>query len=152
MVYVTRKCHFSAAHRLYNPEWTNEKNTAIFDKCNNPRGHGHNYEMEVTVVGQPDPETGYVIDLKQLRDIIEVEIIDQVDHKHLNYDVDFLYGIIPTAENIAVMFWQRIERKLPSGKLHSLKLFESDNNFVEYFGDPVTIKRFSVIHEQAEMV
>jgi 6-pyruvoyltetrahydropterin/6-carboxytetrahydropterin synthase len=152
MVYVTRKCHFSASHRLYNPEFSNEKNDAIFDKCNNPRGHGHNYVLEVTVVGQPDPETGYVIDLKKLRDIMEEHIIEKVDHKHLNYDVDFLQGIIPTAENIAVMFWQILESRLPSGKLHSIKLFESDNNFVEYFGAPVTLRRFAVRHEEAEFV
>jgi 6-pyruvoyltetrahydropterin/6-carboxytetrahydropterin synthase len=147
MVYVTRKCHFSASHRLYNPTWDDDRNEAIFDKCNNPRGHGHNYVLEVTVAGQPAAETGYVIDLKRLRDIIEEEIIDKVDHKHLNYDVDFLEGIIPTAENVAVMFWQILENKLPSGKLHSLKLFESENNFVEYFGDPVKIKRFAVSRE-----
>lgn len=152
MVYLTRKCHFSASHRLYNPAWDNDRNEAIFDKCNNPRGHGHNYVLEVTVVGQPDPETGYVIDLKRLRDIIEEEIIEKVDHKHLNYDVDFLEGIIPTAENVAVIFWQILENKLPSGKLHALKLFESENNFVEYLGDPVKIKRFAVSHETAELL
>jgi 6-pyruvoyltetrahydropterin/6-carboxytetrahydropterin synthase len=151
MVYVTRKCHFSASHRLYNPEWSDKRNEEVFDKCNNPRGHGHNYTLEVTAVGQPAPETGYVIDLKKLRDILEEEIIEKVDHKHLNYDVDFLRGIIPTAENIAVMFWQIIENKLPVGaRLHSVKLFESDNNFVEYFGDPVKIKRFALDRETAE--
>ncbi|TAE30988.1 MAG: 6-carboxytetrahydropterin synthase [Candidatus Kapaibacterium sp.] len=149
MVYVTRKEHFSAAHRLYNPDWSDERNEAVFDKCNNPRGHGHNYVMEVTVAGMPDPETGYVIDLKQLRDILNVEIIDKVDHKHLNYDVDFLQGIIPTVENLAVMFWSAIDAKLPSGKLHSIKLFESDNNFCEYFGEPVKIKKFALLHENA---
>jgi 6-pyruvoyltetrahydropterin/6-carboxytetrahydropterin synthase len=147
MVYVTRKCHFSAAHRLYNPEFSNEKNDAIFDKCNNFWGHGHNYDIEVTVAGVPDPETGYVIDLKQLRDIIEVEILEKVDHKHLNHDVDFMQGIIPTAENLAIMFWKILEPVLPSGKLHSIKLFESENNFVEYFGEPVTLKRYAA--EQA---
>jgi 6-pyruvoyltetrahydropterin/6-carboxytetrahydropterin synthase len=143
MVYVTRKVHFSAAHRLCNPTFTDEKNEAIFDKCNNPNGHGHNYTLEVTVRGIPDPETGYVIDLKLLRDIVEKEIIDKVDHKHLNYDVEFLHGIIPTAENIAIVFWEIIERNLPIGELHSVKLFESDSNFVEYFGEPVTIPRFA---------
>ncbi|HRK58876.1 MAG TPA: 6-carboxytetrahydropterin synthase [Candidatus Kapabacteria bacterium] len=142
MVYVTRKSHFSASHRLYNPTFSDEKNDAIFDKCNNLHGHGHNYVLEVTVKGLPDPSTGYVIDLKQLRDIIELEIIDKVDHKHLNYDVPFLEGIIPTAENIAVIFWSILEKSIPMGTLHSVKLYESDNNFVEYFGEPVNIPNF----------
>jgi 6-pyruvoyltetrahydropterin/6-carboxytetrahydropterin synthase len=155
MVYVTRKSHFSASHRLYNPEFSHEKNEAIFDKCNNLWGHGHNYEIEVTVAGIPDPETGYVIDLKRLRDIMDAEILDKVDHKHLNHDVDFMAGIIPTAENLAIMFWKILEPAIPSGKLHSIKLYESDNNFVEYFGEPVTIKRYDVRsqeHTQAQTV
>ncbi|TXI32176.1 MAG: 6-carboxytetrahydropterin synthase [Niabella sp.] len=142
MVYVTRKSHFSASHRLYNPTFSDEKNDAVFYKCNNLHGHGHNYVLEVTVKGLPDPSTGYVIDLKQLRDIIELEIIDKVDHKHLNYDVPFLEGIIPTAENIAVIFWSILEKSIPMGTLHSVKLYESDNNFVEYFGEPVNIPNF----------
>ncbi len=150
-MYVTRKEHFSASHRLHNPEWSAEKNEAFYGKCNNPRGHGHNYTLEVTVVGVPDPESGYVIDLKRLSDIIEGEILDKVDHKHLNYDVDFLRGIIPTAENIAVMFWKVLDSQLPSGKLHCIKLYESDNNFVEYFGEPITLKQFTVRDEFAEI-
>ncbi|HYF02878.1 MAG TPA: 6-carboxytetrahydropterin synthase [Patescibacteria group bacterium] len=141
MVYVTRRVDFSASHRLYNPTFSHEKNDEIFDKCNNVMGHGHNYILEVTVKGQPDPETGYVIDLKKLRDILNREIIDKVDHKHLNFDVEFLKGIIPTAENIAVTFWNILKDKIPAGELYSLKLFESDNNFVEYFGEPVSIPR-----------
>lgn len=143
MVYVTRKVHFSASHRLFNPNFTDEKNEAIFDKCNNLNGHGHNYTLEVTVRGIPDPLTGYVIDLKLLRDLLEHKIIDKVDHKHLNYDVDFLEGIIPSAENVAVQFWGIIKDNLPIGELHSLKLFESDSNFVEYFGEPIEIPRYS---------
>ncbi|GDX64017.1 6-carboxy-5,6,7,8-tetrahydropterin synthase [Chlorobiota bacterium] len=139
MVYVTRKMHFSAAHRLFNPTFSHEKNDKIFDKCNNPMGHGHNYTMEVTVKGIPDPETGYVIDLKVLRDLIEDHIIEHVDHKHLNHDVSFLKGIIPTAENLAICFWGILESKITGGILHSIKLFESDANFVEYFGEPVSI-------------
>lgn len=137
MIYVTRKAHFSAAHRLYNPTFSNERNDAIFDKCNNPRGHGHNYTIEVTVAGIPDPLTGYVIDLKKLAAFIDEFILDKVDHKHLNYDVEELRGIIPTAENIAVVFWQILAPKITEGKLHSIKVFESDNNFVEYLGEPV---------------
>lgn len=143
MMYVTRRMHFSASHRLFNPTFSHEKNEAIFDKCNNINGHGHNYTLDVTVKGIPDPETGYVIDLKVLRDILDEYIIDKVDHKHLNYDVDFLQGIIPTAENIALVFWQILEPHISNGVLHSIKLFESDNNFVEYYGEPITIKRFT---------
>ena len=137
MIYVTRKAHFSAAHRLYNPTFSDERNEATFDKCNNPRGHGHNYTIEVTVAGIPDPLTGYVIDLKKLSALMDEYIIEKVDHKHLNYDVPELQGIIPTAENIALVFWQMLEPKIYDGKLHSIKVFESDNNFVEYKGEPV---------------
>jgi 6-pyruvoyltetrahydropterin/6-carboxytetrahydropterin synthase len=137
MVYVTRKAHFSAAHRLYNPTFSDEQNEAIFDKCNNPKGHGHNYTLEVTVAGIPDPLTGYVIDLKRLARLMDEHIINKVDHKHLNFDVPELRGIIPTAENIAVVFWQILQPHITEGKLHSIKVFESDNNFVEYLGEPV---------------
>lgn len=137
MVYVTRRTYFSASHRLYNPSFSEEKNNEIFDKCNNFHGHGHNYVVEVTVAGIPDPATGYVIDLKLLKAILDREIIDKVDHKHLNFDVDFLRDMIPTAENIAIAFWQILEPKIPHGKLHTIRVFESDNNFVEYRGEPV---------------
>ena len=100
-------------------------------------GHGHNYTIEVTVAGNPDPLTGYVIDLKKLAAMMDEYIIDKVDHKHLNYDVAELRGIIPTAENIALVFWQMLEPKIKDGKLYSIKVFESDNNFVEYKGEPV---------------
>ena len=135
MVYVTRKAQFSAAHRLYNPNWSDERNAAVFGKCNNPSGHGHNYEIEVTVAGDPPRETGMVIDLKRLADIIEAEIIERVDHKHMNEDVDFMKGCIPTAENMAVAFWKILEPKIQEGKLVSIKLYESASNFVEYRGE-----------------
>lgn len=135
MVYVTRKAHFSAAHRLFNPAWSDEKNTAIFGKCNNPNGHGHNYEIEVTVAGSPPPETGMVIDLKKLGDIIEREVVDKVDHKHMNFDVPFMQGVIPTAENMAIRFWDLLKPKITEGTLVSIRLFESENNFVEYRGE-----------------
>jgi 6-pyruvoyltetrahydropterin/6-carboxytetrahydropterin synthase len=134
VVYVTRKAHFSAAHRLFNPKFTDAQNEAVFDKCNNVHGHGHNYEIEVTVAGEPDPETGYVIDLKKLGELIEEFILTKVDHKHLNYDVPELAGIIPTAENIALVFWQLLEGRITEGTLHSVRVAESDNNFAEYFG------------------
>jgi 6-pyruvoyltetrahydropterin/6-carboxytetrahydropterin synthase len=135
MVYVTRKAQFCAAHRLYNPNWSDEKNKAVFGKCNNPNGHGHNYEVEVTVAGAPPPDTGMVIDLKKLADIIECEIIERVDHKHMNVDVDFMIGCIPTAENMAIAFWKILQPKIQEGRLVSIKLSESGNNFVEYRGE-----------------
>jgi 6-pyruvoyltetrahydropterin/6-carboxytetrahydropterin synthase len=135
MVYVTRRASFSASHRLYNPEWSDEKNEATFGKCNNPNGHGHNYDIEVTVAGNPPEATGMVIDLKKLADIIEREVVEKVDHKHLNLDVDFLRGVIPTAENMAIAFWKILDARIPEGTLVSIKLFESENNFVEYRGE-----------------
>ena len=135
MVYVTRKAHFSASHRLFNPAWSDERNNTVFGKCNNPNGHGHNYDLEVTVAGEAPAETGMVIDLKKLADIVEMEIVERVDHKHLNQDVDFLRGIIPTAENMAMAFWKILFPKIHEGRLHSIRLYESVNNFVEYRGE-----------------
>lgn len=134
MVYVSRRAQFCAAHRLFNPAWSDERNAAVFGKCNNPSGHGHNYDIEVTVAGSPPPETGMVIDLKKLADIIEAEIVDRVDHKHMNHDVDFMQGVIPTAENMAIAFWKILDPKIKEGRLVSIKLYESENNFVEYRG------------------
>ncbi len=134
MVYVTRKAHFSSSHRLYNPAWSDDKNAAVFGKCNNPNGHGHNYTIEVTVAGDPPKDTGMVIDLKKLEEIIETEIVERVDHKHMNLDVDFMKGVIPTAENMAVAFWKILEPRIREGRLASIRLFESENNFVEYRG------------------
>jgi 6-pyruvoyltetrahydropterin/6-carboxytetrahydropterin synthase len=135
MVYVTRKAHFSASHRLYNPAWSDQKNAEVFGKCTNPNGHGHNYDIEVTVAGDPPGDTGMVIDLKKLADIVEAEIIERVDHKHVNLDVDFLRGMIPTAENMAIAFWKILAPKIPEGRLYAIRLYESVNNFVEYRGD-----------------
>lgn len=148
MLYITRKAHFSASHRLFNPNFSHERNEEVFDKCNNPNGHGHNYTIEVTVRGVPDPETGYVIDLKKLGRIMEQEIVSKVDHKHLNLDVDFLSGIIPTAENLAVVFWGILQSKIPAGELHSIKVYESDNNFVEYLGEPVQLVRHGLLNQE----
>jgi 6-pyruvoyltetrahydropterin/6-carboxytetrahydropterin synthase len=142
MIYVTRQVKFSAAHRLYNPEFSDEMNEQTFDKCNNYWGHGHNYTLEVTVAGEPNPETGYVIDLKKLKKILIDNIIDKVDHKHLNHDVDFLKGIIPTVENMAVEFWKILESNITEGKLHKIKIYETDTSYVEYFGDKTEIKVF----------
>ena len=142
MIYVTRKATFSASHRLFNPTFSDQKNDDVFDKCNNFFGHGHNYVLEVTVKGLPDPQTGYVIDLKDLKRILDDRIVDLVDHKHLNFDVDFLHGVIPTVENLCVAFWLQLADHLPSGELHSIKLWESDQNVAEYFGAPIELPRY----------
>jgi 6-pyruvoyltetrahydropterin/6-carboxytetrahydropterin synthase len=144
MIYVTRQARFSAAHRLFNPEFSDEENDGIFDKCNNYHGHGHNYSLEVTVAGLPNPDTGYVIDLKKLKHIIDTEIISKVDHKHLNFDVEFLSGVIPTVENLAVTFWNILYEKIHEGNLFAIKLYESETSYVEYFGEPVEVKKFDV--------
>jgi len=142
MLYITKKVTFSAAHRLYNPELSFQENEEIFDKCNNFYGHGHNYTLAVTVAGLPDPKTGYVIDLKLLKEILINEIVEKVDHRNLNFDVEFLRGIIPTVENLAVVFWDVLKDKIPSGKLNSIRLYETDFSYVEYFGEPIEIKRY----------
>lgn len=135
IVYLTRKEHFSSSHRLFNPKFSEEKNLEIYGKCAYPNGHGHNYELEVTIVGEPAPDTGMIMDLKKLADILDAEIVDKVDHKHLNMDVDFLKGIIPTAENLAIVFWNILAPKISSGKLYSVKVYETPNNFAEYRGE-----------------
>ena len=144
MVHVTRRVVFSASHRLHNPEWSDEKNYEIFDKCNNPNGHGHNYVMEVTVSGKQDFGSGYVIDLKIMKKIINEIIVDKVDHKNLNLDVDFLKGIIPSIENLAVIFWEELQDKFGEAiKLTKIKICETENNSIEYMGEPIIIKRFN---------
>lgn len=135
MMYVTRREVFSASHRLYNTNFSDEENDACFGKCNNLNGHGHNYILEVTVAGEVDPQTGYVIDLKKLKKIIRENVIVKLDHKNLNLDVDFLKDKIPTAENIAYGIWNELVDKIPSGKLYSIKISETENNYVEYKGE-----------------
>ena len=135
VVYLTRKEHFCASHRLYNPKFSEKENLLIYGKCAYPNGHGHNYELEVTVAGDPDGDTGMILDLKKLGDIIETEITGKVDHRHLNFDIDFLQGVIPTAENLTVIFWKILKSKISSGKLYSVKVFETPNNFAEYRGE-----------------
>jgi 6-pyruvoyltetrahydropterin/6-carboxytetrahydropterin synthase len=119
---------------LYNPDFSDAKNKATFGLCNNPNGHGHNYVMEVTLSGEVSLETGMVFDLKALKKLVQEEIIDKVDHKNLNVDVDFLNGTIPTAENLAIKFWEVLEPKIQTGRLHKVKLYESERNFVVYKG------------------
>ena len=139
MVYVIRKEHFNAAHRLFNPAWSEEKNQEIYGLCANKNWHGHNFELIVTVKGKPDLETGFVFDLKQLGDIIKKEIIDQVDHKNLNLDVDFMEGKLASCEILIMEFWKILEPAIravtPSAKLHKLHLIETNKNSVEYYGE-----------------
>lgn len=135
MIYVTRKADFSAAHRLYNPSWSDKQNDEVFGKCNNPNGHGHNYILEVTVRGGVDDSTGYLVDLKELKEVIRVRVIDKVDHKNLNTDVEFLRAIIPTAENIAIAIWGELKDTIPSGTLHEIRLQETERNIVTYRGE-----------------
>lgn len=135
MIYVTRREHFSSAHRLYNPAWSDGRNEEVFGKCNNPAGHGHNYYVEVTVAGEVDPDTGYVVDLKQLKQTIIDRVIAKVDHRNLNTDVDFLRDVIPTAENIAIGIWKQLVDHIPQGRLHQVRLYETEKNFVDYRGE-----------------
>lgn len=139
MVYVSRKEHFNAAHKLYNPSWTKEKNEEVFGPCANANWHGHNFELIVTVKGKPDPDTGFVVDLKKLSTLIRKEIVEKVDHKNLNVDVDFMSGKLASTENLVVEFWKILSPRLSSitkyGVLHSIKLYETPRNYVEYFGE-----------------
>jgi len=135
LVYITRKARFSASHRLFDPKYSDKKNEEIFGKCSNPNGHGHNYSMEVCVAGEPDIHTGFVIDLKILSDIIFEHFISKVDHKNLNVDVPFLKGIIPTTENVVIAAWKELRPCINTAKLYSIKLFETEKNFVEYRGE-----------------
>lgn len=131
---VTARLHFSAAHRLHNDAFDDEWNRRVFDKCDNPAGHGHNYVIEVSVRGEIDPDTGMVIDLKRLKGIVREAIIDQVDHKSLNHDVDFLEGVNPTAENLAVKFWERLKGAVAPAELEQIVLRETESNSVTYRG------------------
>jgi len=129
---VFRKAHFNAAHRLYNKNWSNEKNDAVFGLCNNPNYHGHNYELEVKVVGEVDPETGYLIDLKILKDLIKEHIENRFDHKNLNLDTEEFKDLNPTAENICFVIWQILRKKLDDRFELTVRLFETPRNYVEY--------------------
>jgi 6-pyruvoyltetrahydropterin/6-carboxytetrahydropterin synthase len=133
---VIRTERFSAGHRVYRPDWTDERNAAVFGKCGNPAGHGHNYTLEVAVSGPVDAETGYVFDLGRLRDLVRATIVDKVDHRNLNTDVDFLRGVNPTTENLAHAFWNELRGVLPPGTLHRIVLRETDNNAVEIRENP----------------
>lgn len=135
MVYLTRIEHFNAAHQLYNPDWSKEKNTSVFGKCANENWHGHNFELFVTIKGEPDPETGFIFDAKKLGLIIQENIIEKLDHRNLNLDVDFMKGKLSSIENLVVGIWNELEPYLPAKvHLHSLKLVETNKIYVEYYG------------------
>lgn len=135
MIYLTRRETFAAAHRLFKDGLNDKENFELFGKCSNPNWHGHNYTLEVMVSGTPDPATGFVIDLKKLKEIIQEHVISKVDHKNLNLDTDFMQGLIPTSENIVVAIWNQLKDKIPSGELYSVKLYETENNYFEYRGE-----------------
>jgi len=135
MVYLTRAEHFNAAHKLYNPSWTKEKNDEVFGKCANDNWHGHNYDLFVTVKGEPDPDTGFLVDAKKLSIIINEHVVDKLDHRNLNLDVEFMQGKMCSSENLVIEIWNQLQPHLPPGvRLHCIKLYETPRIYVEYFG------------------
>lgn len=136
MIYLTRRERFNAAHRLFKEDWSDEKNFEVFGKCSNPNWHGHNYQLFVTIKGNINPETGFVVNLKVLSKIVREKVIEKIDHKNLNLDVDFMKGKITSAENIAIAIWQEIEADVNklSCELHCVKVVETENNSIEYYG------------------
>ena len=135
MVYLTRKIEFSASHLYHNPAFSAEENRRVFGKCNNPHGHGHNYTLEVTIAGEPDPRTGMVLDLADLKDLLEREVMRRMDHRFLNHEVAELKGLIPTCENIAIVIWKLLQPKILQGRLHRVRLYESPDLFADYYGE-----------------
>jgi 6-pyruvoyltetrahydropterin/6-carboxytetrahydropterin synthase len=136
MIYITRKEHFNAAHKLFNPNWSEEQNTLVFGKCANKNWHGHNYDLYVTVKGNINPDTGFVINLKDLGDLIRTDVTEILDHKNLNIDVEGM-NIMPSTENVAIFIWNKLASKIVAmgATLHGIKLYETENNYVEYFGE-----------------
>lgn len=137
MIYITRREHFNAAHKLHNPNWSEDKNSEVFGKCSNPNWHGHNYNLFVTVKGEVNPETGYSANLKDLSVVIRKFVTDKLDHKNLNLDVEFLKGVMPSTENVAIAIWKQLEMRVNEigCTLHCIKLYETENNYVEYYGE-----------------
>ena len=135
MVYLTRKAEFSASHVYHNPDFTPEENARIFGKCNNPNGHGHKYKLEVTVKGAVDPKTGFVVHLKKLKDVMNREVLDALDHRFLNKEVPEFLTQIPTTENLAIAIWRRLEPKLSTARLHRVRVYETPDLFVDFYGE-----------------
>ena len=136
MIYITRRERFNAAHRLFLPEYTDEQNLEVFGKCSNPNWHGHNYHLFVTIKGEVNPETGFLVNLKDLSKIINQHIIDKLDHKNINIEVDFMKNKLASTENLAIAIWEQLDQPIKelNAQMHKVKLFESENNFVEYMG------------------
>ncbi len=136
IVKATRRVHFSSAHRLYRPEWSDDRNAEVFGNCSNPNWHGHNYELYVTIEGEPDPETGFVMDFRVLKSLVESRVIQDLDHQNVNLDVPWMAGLIPSAENMVVAIWSRLTDSLPNEvKLSKLTLWETPRSYVEYTGE-----------------
>ena len=135
MIYLTRKASFSSAHFYRNPAWSDAQNEAVFGLCSNTNGHGHNYTLEVTVAGEIDPVTGFVVDLKLLKDILEQEVVSVYDHRHLNFEVPEFAHTIPSTENIAAAIWQRLDGKIPGAKLHRVRVYETEDIYADFYGD-----------------
>ncbi len=136
MIFLTRHEHFNAAHKLYNPNWTEEKNREVFGKCANSNWHGHNYELIVTIKGEVDKDTGFLMDVKKLSNILQEEVCEKLDHKNLNLDVDFMKNVLASTENLAIAIWNQIVPHLPENvQLHCVKLYETPRICVEYFGN-----------------
>lgn len=136
MILLTRKAEFSASHYYWVPSWSDEENVRAFGKCANRNGHGHNYTLEVTVAGEVDPTTGFVVDLKELKDVMNREVIDIYDHRHLNLEVPEFRTAQPTTENIAIAVWNRLDGKIPGAKLHRVRVYEMPDLFADYYGEP----------------
>jgi len=134
VVSITRQVHFNSAHRLYNPTKSQRWNEKKYGLCTNPHWHGHNYVLEVTVRGEPDPETGYIMDLGDLKKILHEAVVDRCDHRNLNDEVPFLRGVIPSTENLVIAFWNQIEPHIHAGRLHCVRLYETPRNFADYHG------------------
>jgi 6-pyruvoyltetrahydropterin/6-carboxytetrahydropterin synthase len=134
-VYLTRVEKFNAAHKLWVKDWTEEKNIEVFGKCANKNWHGHNYALEVTITGTPDPVTGFIMDVKKLSLIINSEVVDHLDHANLNLDVPFLEGMMPTTENLVIVIWNRLKNNISNGQLHKIKLVETEKIYAEYYGE-----------------
>ncbi len=136
MIFLTRHEHFNAAHKLYNPEWTEEKNVSVFGKCANSNWHGHNYELIVTIKGEVNKDTGFLMDAKKLSEILQIYVCEKLDHRNLNLDVAFMHGKLASTENLAIAIWEQIAPHLPTNvKLHCVKLYETRSICVEYFGN-----------------
>lgn len=134
MIYLTRKEHFNAAHKLFNPDWSKEKNEQVFGLCANENWHGHNYDLYVTVKGEVQPDTGFLYDAKKLSALIKTYVTDKVDHRNLNLDVDFMQGGICTTENFAIAIWEQLEPHIEGAQLHCIKLYETERIYIEYYG------------------